>query len=205
MGDFLKKVLPWIGAAATGGVPALIGMAASQVSQVLGVPVDANPEAIGKAVANATPEQMVQLRDRELTFQEHMQAMGFQNTQELARIGLEETKAYIADTADARARFSADKGVFWLGIAVLITFAGIMGAALFGSYQLLIGGIPVKDVATVGLVFGFIGTIIGYAAANAQQVVGYFFGSSKGSADKTGAMASAFQSLGQRRGEQRGA
>jgi hypothetical protein len=48
------------------------------------------------------------------------------------------------------------------------------------------------------IVSALIGTVVGYVAANAQQVVGYFFGSSKGSADKTDALAAAVRGVGQR-------
>jgi hypothetical protein len=47
----------------------------------------------------------------------------------------------------------------------------------------------------VAAVFGFLGTVVGYVAANAQQVVSYFFGSSRGSQDKSAAMAEAIKSL----------
>lgn len=193
----INKVLPWIGAAATGNVPALITMAAKEVGDVLGTSVQATPDAIGAAVANATPEQIVALRDREATFKERMQAMGFQNEQELARLGLEEVKAYVGDTANARTTNAGDRGVFWLGIAVLVIFALTMGASLYGSFLILTGGITIKDVAVVAAVSGFVGSIVGYVAANAQQVIAYFFGSSKGSQDKTNAMADAVKGLGQ--------
>ncbi|KAJ3472618.1 hypothetical protein NLI96_g13304 [Meripilus lineatus] len=42
------------------------------------------------------------------------------------------------------------------------------------------------------MVSGFIGTIIGYVASNATQVVSFYFGSSKGSEQKSEAMATAF-------------
>lgn len=196
-GNLLTKVLPWIDAAATGNVPALITMAAKEVSDVLGIEVKPDAASIATAVANATPEQILALKDRELTFQERMQAMGFQHVEELAKIGLQETQTFVADTADARAKHAGDRSVFWLGIAVLITFAVTMGAALYGSYRILTGGITIKDVATVAAVSGFVGSIVGYVAANAQQVIGYFFGSSKGSNDKGNAMADAFKGLGQ--------
>lgn len=197
----ITKVLPWIGAAATGNVPALITMAAKEVREVLGTSIQATPDAIGAAVANATPEQIVALRDREATFKERMQAMGFQNEQELARLGLEEVKTYVGDTANARTVNAGDRGVFWLGIAVLVIFALTMGASLYGSFLILTGGITIKDVAVVAAVSGFVGSIVGYVAANAQQVIAYFFGSSKGSQDKTNAMADAVKGLGQLKGK----
>ncbi|HEX5130240.1 MAG TPA: hypothetical protein VFV90_10865 [Usitatibacter sp.] len=91
--DGLKKALPWIGAAATGGVPALVGLAANEVSKVLGVEVPADGESIAKAVQGATPEQRLALLTAEQGFKERMQAAGFKHEEELARIDLEAAKA----------------------------------------------------------------------------------------------------------------
>lgn len=197
MGDFLKKVLPWIGAAATGNVPVLIGLAAKSVGDAIGVDIPADVVAITKAVANATPEQLALLQEKENEFKLKCQALGFSHEEEMASIGLEEVKVYTADTQDARAKNAQNKSVFWLGVVVLLSFAGSMGAALYGSYGLLTGGIVVKDVGIVAAVFGFLGTIIGALAGNAQQVIGFFFGSSKGSGDKNDALAAAVKHLGE--------
>lgn len=197
--NLLTKVLPWIGAAATGNVPALITMAAKEVSDVLGVEVKPEAGAIAAAVANATPDQVIAMRDRDATFQERMQAMGFNHVEELAKIGLQEVQTYVQDTADARAKNAANDKVFYLGVAVLATFGIVMCVCLYGAYRIMTGGITIKDVAVVAAVSGFVGTIVGYVAANAQQVIAYFFGSSKGSHDKTTAMADAFKGLGQLR------
>jgi hypothetical protein len=196
IGDFLKKILPWIGAAATGNVPVLIGLAAKTVGDALGTEVAPKVDDIATAVAGATPEQLVSLREKENDFKERMQALGFQHIEEMTRLGLEETKAFVQDTQDARAKYSQNVSVFWLGVFILLTFAGIISLSLWGSYLLLSGGIQIKDVGIVAAVFGFLGTVIGYVAANAQQVVGFFYGSSKGSGDKTDAMAAAFAQLG---------
>jgi hypothetical protein len=195
--DFLSKILPWIGAAATGGVPALIGMAAKTVSEVLGVSIKADAQSISDAVANATPEQVIALRAADNDFKLKAQAMGFNHIEEMARMGLEEDKAYIGDTQDARAKHAQNKSVFWMGVAIMLSFAIMAGMSMWGSYLLLSGGITIKDVGIVAAVFGFLGTVVGYMAANAQQVVGYFYGSSKGSNEKTEAMAKSFQQMGQ--------
>lgn len=52
---------------------------------------------------------------------------------------------------------------------------------LWGEYVLLTGKLPTAAAALVGMVSGFAGTIIGYVAANATQVVSFYFGSSGGS------------------------
>jgi len=68
-------------------------------------------------------------------------------------------------------------------------------AVLYACFQLLGGGITVKDVSVVAAIAGMVGSVVGYVAANAQQVIGYFFGSSAGSADKTMAMGTAVGKL----------
>lgn len=195
--DLLQRVVPFIGAAATGNVPALITLAAKEVSEAFGKPVEATPEAISDAVANATPEQLVRLREREMAFKERMQELGFKNAEEIARITLEETKTFVGDTQHARDSFRESRGVYWLGIAVLVTFAGVMGGSLYGAYKILTGGLHVADVGVVAAVFGFLGTVVGYVAANAQQVVSYFFGSSRGSNEKSRDLAEALKRLGE--------
>jgi len=197
MTNFLTKILPWIGAAATGNVPALISMAAKTVGEVMGIDLKADAQTISDAVANATPDQVLALRQADNDFKLKAQAMGFNHIEEMARVGLEEDKAYIGDTQDARAKHSQNQSVFWMGVAIMVSFAVMAGMSMWGSYLLLSGGITIKDVGIVAAVFGFLGTVVGYMAANAQQVVGYFYGSSKGSSEKTDAMAKSFQQLGQ--------
>lgn len=194
--DFLKKALPWIGAAATGGVPALITLAAKEVGDALGTPVDSDPTSISNAVAHATPEQLIALKTAELGFQERMQAAGFKHVEEMARIALEEQKSEDGDRQDARKANASDRRVFWLGVVILMTFAGTMGACLYGAYQIMAGGLKITDPGIIAAVFGFLGSIVGYIAANAQQVTGFFFGSSHGSRGNSAALAEAVQNLG---------
>ena len=80
-------------------------------------------------------------------------------------------------------------------IAILIMFALTMFASLYGAYQLLIGGLKLADASIVAAVSGFIGSIVGYVAANAQQVVSYFYGSSAGSKQKTDALADSVKNI----------
>ncbi len=196
MNDLLKKVLPWIGAAATGNVPMLIGMAAKVVSGVIGQDVAPTAEAVAQAVMGANPEQVASLKHADEEFRLRANALGFQHAEEMERLSVRQFEASAADTADARAKHAGDKNVFRLGLAIIATFAIVLVGSMFGAYAMLTGGISIKDVGIVAAVFGFIGTVVGYAAANAQQVVSFFFGSSAGSKQKTDAMADAFRSLG---------
>lgn len=138
-----------------------------------------------------SPEAIVRMREADNSF-----------LLESKRIALEERKteyqndqAYLSDTQDARKNFSGKEEVFWIGIIILIGFGVITAALTIGCWALLTGGLGAIDASTVGLVFGFLGTILGYVASNAQQVINYWFGTSKGSKDKTDAMVSAFVKL----------
>lgn len=196
MEDFLKKVLPWIGAAATGNVPALIGMAAKTVGDALGKDVSATSDAITAAVSSASPEQLATMREKDQEFKLKMEGLGFSHLEEMTRLSLDQDKAYIGDAQSARDKFAANQGVFNLGVVILSTFALSIGMSMWGAYLLLSGGITIEDIGVVAAVFSFLGTIVGYMAANAQQVVGYFFGSSKGSSDNREALASSVTHLG---------
>lgn len=194
--SFLQKALPWIGAAATGNVPALIGLAANAVSNATGKTIDPTQAAITTAVANASPEEILKLKAADDELKVKMQALGFSHEEEMLRLGIQEQKVYVDDTADARHNFSQARGVYWLGICVLVTFAGLMGAVLWGCYNLITGGLQIKDPGTVAVIFTLIGTVVGYLASNAQQVVGFFFGSSHGSQQKTDALSDAVKNIG---------
>lgn len=107
---------------------------------------------------------------------------------DIKRLALEEKTLYVDDVKDART-YRDDK-TFRLGLVVLASFAAVMLTALFGLYKVVSGTVSVQQdmlAATIGLV----GAIVGYFAANAQQVVSYFFGSSAGSTSKGDSIADA--------------
>lgn len=180
--SIVKVVAPTI---ATGLGGPLAGLATKALSEaLLGTP-DGTEDQVAQAVLGANPEQLLAIKNADQEF-----------AKEMKRLDIDLEKTYVADTSDARHVFAENKSVFWLGIAVLVTFAAVMFGVLWGSFEILTGGITIKDVAIVATVSGLVGTVVGYVAANAQQVVSYFFGSSRGSADKTAAMSSAISRLG---------
>lgn len=101
---------------------------------------------------------------------------------QLKEIAYKTEKLYVDDVQDARKY--RDANVFRLGVVILCSFAAVMGVTLYGLYKLTTGTVPV-DQNTFAAVVGLVGAIIGYFAANAQQVVSYFFGSSQGSMMKS--------------------
>lgn len=189
MNDNWKKVIGAV-APALGtllGGP-LAGMAVSQLSEVLLGKTDGSEEEIGRVVMSGlAPEKVAEIQRINRETEVRLKELDIN----VLEINASLEKAYISDTADAR-RYK-DDSVFALGVTILIVFAIVMMLSVYGCFQLLTGGIVLKDAATVGIVAGFLGTVVGYVAANAQQVVSYFFGSSAGSAKKTTEMAESFR------------
>lgn len=140
---------------------------------------------LAQKVQAATPEQLLALKQADNDMKKFM-----------ADIDYKRDALFVDDTQHARAANADNAAVFRLGLAILITFAITMTAALYGCYELLTGGMVIKDAGIVAAVFGLIGTIIGYLAGNAQQVVSFCFGSSRGSKAKTDAMTKAFSDVG---------
>lgn len=180
--SIVKAVAPTIGTALGGPLAGLGVKALSEA--LLGTDTGSESE-VAAAVMGANPEQLLAMKQADQAFAVKMK-----------ELDIDLDKAFIADTSDARHVFAENKGVFRLGIVILMTFAIIMIAVLWGSFELMTGGITIKDVAIVATVAGLVGTVVGYVAANAQQVVSYFFGSSRGSSDKTAAMSNAISRLG---------
>lgn len=192
---FAQKAVPWLAAAATSNVPALIGLAASALGNATGKVVDATQPAILQAVSGASPADLLKFQQAEDEVKTKAMALGFQHEEEMAKIGLQETQTYVSDAQDARHAFSSDRRVFWLGVAVLIVFLLDVIGTIWLAYQILSDGIEIADVGVVAAVFGLLGTLNGYVAAQAQQVCGFFFGSSRGSDTKNAALSSAITSL----------
>lgn len=193
--NVLEELAPTIATAV--GTP-LLGGAVAALEGAFGLTPSASASmddrqgALAAAIQGATPEQLAAVRAADQNYAARMAEAGFADKEALAKLQVQDETLYVDDTADARKVNGSSDKVFNLGVVVLVTFAAIMGASLYGAYALLIGSIPVKDVAMVGMVSGFVGTIIGYVSANAQQVVSFFFGSSKGSEANSAAMAGAF-------------
>jgi len=167
----------------------LVGTAVSALSNVfLGNP-DGTESEVSKAVIDGlTPEKIAEMQKVDIEHKETMAKLGF----DYAKLQQDKELAFVDDVKDAR-KYRDDK-VFWLGVIILGMFAIVMGMSLYGTYGIISGGIPIKDVSVVAAISGFVGTIIGYVAANAQQVVSYFYGSSAGSAQKTSEMSASFKS-----------
>ena len=168
-GGFLKKAFPFISAAASFGGP--IGtLAAGMVGKALGVDkLGPTQDAISAAIAGATPEQLNQMKQIEADLQAKLQQMGFQHVEELERLAVSDRDS--ARTLQISTKSKTAPALAWL---IVLSFLLAVIAILRGWGKV--------DAA-------FSGTLIGYLAANCNQVISYFFGSSAGSDRKTELMA----------------
>ncbi len=171
MDDFLKKALPWIGAAATGNVPALVAMAANQLSQSFGTNIAPTADAIVKAVQGATPEQLMAAKQADADFALKMQTLGFAHQEEIEKLAA-------SDRADARAR-EVKSGDSWTprGLAILV----------------LVGWLVVQGFLLTHVIDGsmreLISRVLGTLDGALMLVLSYYFGSSAGSVEKNQMLA----------------
>lgn len=189
--EIIKFVAPIAGSLI--GSP-VAGMAIAAIGEAIGMS-SPTAERVAAAIQSGslTPEQLVAVRAADDALKVRLAEIGL----DYKKIDAETERAYLADRQNARQAHHGDKGVFWLGIAVLATYALVLGSALAGAYWLLvIGDLKNMDPGTVAAVFALIGTIVGYIASDAKAVVGYYFGSSKGQTDGGRDLADAVTKLG---------
>lgn len=170
------------------------GMAVKVIGEAIGMS-EPTVERIAGAVQSGSlsPEQVAAVRQADAALKVRLRELDLDEK----KIEAEAEKARLADVQSARATHAGDRGVFWLGMVILTVYAAVLAAALTGAYWLLVkGDLQQMDVGTVAAVFTLIGTIVGYIASDAKQVVGYYFGTSKGSSDKSRDMADAIKALG---------
>ena len=151
--DKLKGVIgglaPTLGAALGGPVG---GAAATMLADVLGC--DPVPAKLEKAIAQATPEQIAEIKKAELDFEARMKEL--------------DVDIFALETQDrqhARTTFAED----WTARAIALISVG-----LFGGYVLLVTIQPpdANDDGIVNLVLGYLGGIV-------SSVVSFYFGASQ--------------------------
>jgi len=139
----------------------------------LGLKADAKPDEVLQAIQN-NPEAVLKLKQAEIDFKIKM---GEQK--------LEEVKAYLADTASARSReVEITKATGKRDINQYI-LAWVMVGGFFSLTGILIfRAIPPSTSNVIYMLFGAL-------SAGFGSVMNYYFGSSKGSAEKTNLLAQA--------------
>jgi hypothetical protein len=151
--DAIKNVIgavaPTLGTALGGP---LGGAAASAIAGVLGC--ENTPQAIEKAVAKATPEQLTEIKKAELDFEARMK-----------ELDVDLYALQTQDTADARKHFSKDWTARFLAIALCCLFAG---------YIILVTVLPPDQNSDA-----IINLILGSITGSFSTVIAFYFGSSQ--------------------------
>lgn len=148
LGNIVGSVAPTLGAALGGP---LGGMAGDVISKVLGV--ENNPASLEKAIATASPEQLMEIKKAEIAFEKQMKELDV----DIYKIEAEEKK-------DARKHFSKDWTARIIGIAMVGGFLG---------YIFLVTLQPPEQnsEALINLVLGYLGGL-------ASAVISFYFGAS---------------------------
>lgn len=192
-----------VGAVAPGLATALGGPLAGGVVAVLadkllggstGDPVKDEAQIASVLAGGITPELRAKILDGEQALKLAMVQAGIEER----RIDADVDKAVLQDVANARQAHGASRDLFWLGVIILVAWVVLTAGTLLGLYQILTGGMKLVDAGIAATVFTVLGSLIGYVSNIAQQVVSYWFGSSRGSNEKTQAMASAITAAGRR-------
>jgi len=146
--NIIGAVAPTLGTALGGPMG---GMAANMIADVLGVPN--NPKSIEKAMAEATPEQMLELKKVEQDFEVKMK-----------ELEVDVFKLETEDIQDARGKFSKDWTARIMGIIVV---GGFMGYIFLVTLQ------PPEQnsEALINLVLGYLGGL-------ASAIISFYFGAS---------------------------
>ena len=170
MMDLMKivgAIAPTI-ATAVGGP--LGGMAMKVVGEVLGLGADASEKDVEKALKQATPEQLLALKQADSDFAVRMKELD---------IDLERIAASDRDSARRREAQVRD----WMPrVLAFVVVAGFM-ATVFLVLLGYVDGMKDPLMATT------VGTLIGFVSAKCEQVVAYYFGSSSSSQQKTQLLA----------------
>jgi hypothetical protein len=135
------------------------GMAANMIADVLGVPN--NPKSIEKGLAEATPEQMLELKKAEQGFELQMK-----------ELDVDIFRLETVEKQDARKTFNKDWTARIMGIAVV---GGFMGYIFLVTLQ------PPEQnsEALINLVLGYLGGL-------ASAVISFYFGASNTGDKKDG-------------------
>lgn len=145
----IGALAPTLGSALGGPVG---GAAANMIAEVLGC--DPEPQKIEKALQNATPEQLAEIKKAELDFEAKMKQM------DIDIFALE-----AADKQDARNHFAKD----WTAKLIALVMVGF-----FCGYIAMITIMPPEQnsMELINLVLGYMGGLV-------SAVISFYFGASQ--------------------------
>lgn len=150
-GNALATVAPTL-ATAIGGP--LAGTATGFVLKALGLSSDTTKQQLAASLVNATPDQLLALKQADNEFTEHM-----------AQLQLDTSKLAYNDIDSARKREASVKDYMPSMLGSIIVL-GMMGT----TFAVLGGYVKADSVLA--------GTMLGYLFSESKQVLAYYFGSS---------------------------
>lgn len=161
----LKTVAPTVAAALAGP------LAGEAISALIGVVGGAGQEDVRKSIEGGrlTADQISQLRQLELQFQENERERGFK----YADLAFKDRDS----ARQANVNGSTQRPLFWLSVILLLICLGT-------EVSVLVYGLPVGTSELV------LGRVMGLLDAIAMTVLAYWFGTSSSSAIKTEMLAS---------------
>lgn len=164
----IGTVAPWLSGAL--GSP-LAGFAVSAVCDALGLS-EKSETAIKQALAGATPEQMLALKNADYEFQLKMQELGFNSVKELEALAVQDR-----DSARKREIEVKDNTPKILAYAVTLGFFGVLTFMMMST-------VPEQSKDILNIMLGSLG-------ASWTGVISYYFGSTAGSKAKSELLAKA--------------
>jgi len=176
LGAKIAKAAPILGGILGGPVGGAAGTAISLIASIFGLSAEeATPEKINRII-ESDPAALVKLRELEMA-----------NQLELSKVALEQARLEIQDRANARQREVETTRATGTRDINLYILAYVYVAGFFGSTGLMIWLILANQfpAQVPEYVIFLLGNLFGALTAGVTAVVQYFFGSSKGSSEKT--------------------
>ncbi|PKG74222.1 hypothetical protein CXF86_13955 [Shewanella sp. GutCb] len=169
LGKTISAIAPLAGKI-IGGPFAALGISAVQLA--LGSD-ETEPEALAKQIKNATPEQIIALRNIDAGLK-----------MQLKELNIKEQDLQYQDRANARELFKQNSWPQILLSALFVlgyfTITGLLAYYAVNAAE----GVDINP-----LLFGMLSTVIGVLTAAIPQILNFWFGSSKGSQDKNQMMS----------------
>lgn len=153
--EIISAVAPVLGTAIGGPVG---GIAVKAITAALGLPSNASDKELDRALHDATPEQLVELKKVEADFEVQMK-----------ELDVDVTRIHASDRDSARRRQMTvkDRVPAILAILTMVSFFGYIGGVTFWSHAVMADP-------------GFLNLAIGWLGGTSSTVIAYYFGSSAG-------------------------
>jgi hypothetical protein len=179
--NFLKKLAPFLATGLSLAGP-LGTMAGNAITSSLGVKAGGTASDILASLTKTppTPDQIAALQKAEDDFKLQMATLQINSVEDLEKMADEDLASARQRETDLAKAGAKDNTPKWL--AGIVTFGALFIAAMVFSGH---ANSVLVNPASAALA----GTIVGYIFKDYSQVLGYYFGSSKGSEDKSATIA----------------